>query len=300
MKNKIFYFAAIVVVVVLVMLCNNKTSNFMTAGGGGISLKELNDTTKTNVAVFGEANVSDENIFHVNGIVNWEHQYNNFYVGSDFIGTVSSKFGIMCPTLDARCGYDFNKYRLEAKIGNFNRNGVTTVGFDPQFSTFCILAGEGASVSNAVQLSLSSKNTKVLVGHQGGSSFYTFDGNYYAGIEQKIGNFAFSGGVNLAEQTTGYAAAKWANKNNVCTLTCNKLGSKDHNFILSYFYNNISLGKGFVMNVGTALFGNSEQQGGRLVAAVSKDKMKLFAEVGGCLLQDVFKPMAGMGVSYKL
>lgn len=300
MKNKVFS-AFIVVVLVMVMVCNNNPKeNVMTAGDGGISLKELNDTTKTKVAVFGEANVSDENIFHINGIVNWEHQYNNFYVGSDFIGTVSSKLGIKCPTLDAKCGYNFNTWRMEAKVGNFNRNGVTTVGFDPQFSTFCILAGEGASVSNAVQLSLSSKKTKVMVGHQGGSSFYTFDGNYYAGVEQKIGDFAFSGGVNFTETTTGYAAAKWANKNNVCTLTCNKLGSKDHNFILSYFYNNISLCKGFAMNVGTALFGNSEQQGARLVAAVSKDKMKLFAEVGGCLLQDVFKPMAGMGVSLKL
>ncbi|MEE6207331.1 MAG: hypothetical protein VZR95_04680 [Alphaproteobacteria bacterium] len=223
------------------------------------------------------------------------------YTGADLVGTASSQFGVMAPTIDFRCGYDFNTFKIEGKVGNFTRNNVKTAGFDPQFMNDCILFGEAAPVSKAMQLSLMYNSTNVFVGHQGGTDFYKFnDGNYYAGIEQKISNVAVSGGMDFAETTTGYAAAKWSHSNNVVALTCNKLGSENQNFVLSYVHNNIPVCKNVKMSVGTALLSQTEKKGLHIVTGFNTGKLNLFAEAGGTLFNSVLTPKFGLGASYKM
>jgi hypothetical protein len=301
--KKLFIFVAVVIVVIVAIVCNNQNMGFKTAGiGDGLSLKEMNDTTKSSVVAVAETNVSDEgNLFQALAIAGWEHQYNNgLYVGADMIGTVSTQFGVCAPTCDFRAGAHFNAFTLELKAGNFTRNGVKTSGFDPQFQNDLLIMGEGVSVSNAMQLSLMSKNTKLMFGHQGGSKFYKFDGNYYISAEQTIKNFSVSGGLNLTEQTTGYVAAKLHNGNNAFTATANCLGSESQNFVLSYNRNNINVGKGMRMNVGSALYYQAEKQGLRMVAGLNKGRVNLFAQAGGYLLKNAFTPVWGLGASYKL
>ena len=302
MKKGIYNLIIVAVVVIAAIVLSNVTRNSnITIFGGGISLKDLNDTTKTSLVAFAEANATtDDQVVQAKAILNWEHQHNGFYVGTDIVGMVSTQFGVVCPVSDFRLGADVDGVRLETKLGNFTRNGVTTAGFDPQFQNFCIIAGESAPVSNAVQISLTGKTTTIQVGHQGGNKFYSFNsGNYYACIEQKICNITLSGGINFTEQTTGYASAKWANRNNVVTATGNQLGSDNQNFVVSYFRNNIPC-RGCRINIGTSVWGQSQKQGVRLVAAFGMNNLNLFAQAGGNLVQDTFSPFAGLGVTYKL
>lgn len=285
MKQNVFKFVVAIVLVAIAVVVNNiETNSEVQTAGGGLSLKQANDTTKTNVVAFaqGNATTDGEYLGQITVITNWEHQYGNgIFVGADLIGTASTQFGVMAPTVDARCGLDFNTCRLELKAGNFTRNSVTTVGFGPQFGNNCILWGEPAAVSNAVQMSLIAKNTKVYFGHQGGEKFYSFcDGNYYVGAEQKIKNISLSGGVNFTEKMTGYAAAKWSAKNNTVTFTANKLGSEDQNFVASYVRSNIPLGKGVRMSVGGTYWHQPEKFGWLVVTGLSKGKFTLFTEAG--------------------
>jgi hypothetical protein len=186
-------------------------------------------------------------------------------------------------------------------VGNFNRNSVTTTGFDPQFANFLCLLGEGASVSNAVQLSLITKHGKMLVGHQGGKQFYSCDGNFYASAELNIQNVALSGGINFTENPTGYAAAKWANKNNLVALTCNNLGGDAQNFVLSFVRSNIPVYKGITMNIANALWYKSQNQGVQVVTAFNMSNTTLYAQVGGQLNNmKNFTPIFGLGVKCKL
>jgi hypothetical protein len=176
---------------------------------------------------------------------------------------------------------------------------VTTVGFGPQFGNNCILWGEPASVSNAVQMSILTKNTKVYFGHQGGEKFYSFcDGNYYVGAEQKIKNLSLSGGINFTEQTTGYAAGKWSYKNNTITATANKIGTEDRNFVASYVRSGISLGKGVCMSVGGTYWHQTEKSGWMIVTGLNKKKFTLFTQAGMNILQG--KPLFGVGLNYNL
>jgi len=301
MAKKFFYFVIAVLVVIGCIVLNHKNGG-MTAGGG-ISLKEANDTTKASVVVIADANVSDEGyLAQTTAIANWEHLYNNgFYLGADMIGTVSTQFGVCAPTCDFRAGADFNTFRLEFKAGNFIRNNVKTIGFDPQFQNDLILFGESASVNNAMQLAFIGKTTKVMVGHQGGDKFYSLkDGNYYVSAEQRIKNFSLSGGVNFTEKTTGYVAAKLTAKNNVVTATFNNIGAENHNYVLSYVRNNIDLGKGIMLNLGTAFCSQPEKQCLRLVTGFSKGKTNLFAQVGSSFCQGTVSPLFGLGISQKL
>jgi hypothetical protein len=308
MRQKIYYFIGVVIIVVVAVLTSQlHEGNFLTAGDGGTSLKELNEKAKedTKIVAFAEANVDNESkLGQFTAIANWNHFYGDgFYTGADLVGTASSQFGVMAPTIDFRCGYEFNNsFKIEGKVGNFTRNNVKTAGFDPQFMNDCILLGEAAPVSKAMQLSLTYKGTNVFVGHQNGTDFYKFDdGNYYAGIEQKISDFSVSGGMDFAETTTGYAAAKWSHNNNVVTLTCNKLGTENRNFVASYVHNNISVGKGISMNVGGAFWSQPEKKGVRLVTGFGKGCVKLFAEAGGYFVPGTtFTPTGGLGISYKM
>lgn len=301
MKQKIFTFAALCCVVVAAIIVINKETGMLTCGNGGLSLKELNDTTKTNVVAMAQANVtSEEELAQVLTIAYWEKNRGSFFVGADLVGAVSTQFGVMCPTYDIRTGVDFNAFRLEAKVGNFTRNSVTATGFDPQYSNACILAGHSAAVSNAVQLSLIADGTLVYVGHQGGSDFYKFNGNYYVGAEQKIGKISLSGGVDFTENFTGYGAFKWSSRHDEITLNANNLGGETQNFILSYVHTNIPFYKDVRMHVGTSLWSQPQKQGLQLVTGLNKGKATLFAQAGGYLLEKTFTPVLGLGLNYNL
>ncbi len=303
MKRSIISFVTILVVVFVAVLLSDNGGNLFMAGNGGWNLKQMNDTSKASVVAFAEVNqTSDQSLAQITSIMSYEHEYSNgLFFGGDVIGTVSTEFGIMCPTYDVRLGADFaNGGRLECKVGNFTRNSVKTAGFDPQFSNFCTLAGDPASVNKAVQLSYTNGGTKVLVGHQNGSDFYKFNGNYYAGFEQKIKNVSFSGGADFSNTVTGYAAAKLNCGNNVFNVNCNKLGAEAQNFILSYNHNNIALGKGVMMNIGTALYLQTAKSGLHVVAGICKGSYKLFAEAGGYKIGQTVKPLVGLGLNYKL
>lgn len=313
MKKSLINFVVVIVVLIVVTVGSQfDLSNINTAGGGGTDLQKANqemkaqqkDTTKVNFISFGEVNVTNEQeLFQVNSIGNLERIYaNGFMVGGDFVATVSSEFGVCCPTFDVKGGYNFGNINLEAKVGNFNRNGVTTQGFGPQFANFTIISGEGASVANAIQLSATYNGTKLYAGHQGGSKFYKFnDGNYYVGLQQNLKNLAINGGMDFAEQaTTGYAAVKWTVGNDVFTATGNKLGSEKENYVVSYMHNNIPVCKGVVMNVGSALYCQPEKTGLQLVAGLSKGSVKLFAQAGGYVIEKTAKPIIGLGLNYKL
>ena len=304
MKRNLVYFVAIIVAVIISIVVTRFDSTNLNTAGGGISLKKLNnDTTVASTVAFAEVNTTNkENLAQVTSITNWERERNGYFYGFDIIGTASTEFGIMCPTYDAKFGVDFEGFRIEGKVGNFTRNNVKSSGFDPQFANYAIAAlGEPAAVSNAIQLSYISNSTRVMVGHQGGNKFYGFnDGNYYIAMEQHIKNLAVSGGVNFTETTSGYAAVKYSTKNDVITLSCNKLGCENENYLLSYNHNNISLGKGVDMSVGSALWLQKELQGLRVVSGIGKGSFKLFAEAGGLIQSKSFTPVLGLGMSYKL
>jgi hypothetical protein len=310
MKKSILMFVAVIIVVVIAVVTNNLEKNGFSLAGGptGKSLKELNDSAKanrarTNVIAFAQANTTTEdgNLFQVMTIGNWENQLGNgMYVGADVVGTISSQFGIMCPTYDCRFGFDCGAWRAEYKVGNFTRNSVTTGGFDPQFSNFCVLAGESAPVANAMQLTFICNGTKLYAGHQAGSKFYNLDGNYYLGCEQKIGNVSLSGGADLAHTVTGYADVKWSWHDNTITVTGNNLGAETQNFVLSYVHSNIPVFKGVKMNVGSAFWMQPEKKGLQLVTGLNKGKFTLFAQTGGYVESKIFTPIGGLGFNYNM
>ncbi len=300
MKKNVSIFAmAIIVVAVAVLTVNNRTN--MTAGGG-LSLKSMVDTTKASVTVIADGNVTNEQqLGQVAGIATWEHQYaNGLYAGFDIVGCVSTEYNVACPTNDFRLGANFEWGKVEVKCGTFARNTIKTSGFDPQFSNFTINSGENFTAASATQVTLTAGGTKIYAGHKG-SSFYKFNtGNYYVGGEQKIGNLTFGGCVDFAETKSGYAAAKWQSKNNSFTLTANNIGLESKNYILSYNRNNINVGKGFGLNMSSALYMNSVKTGLHIVGGLHKGNATLFAQLGGYISENVFTPIFGLGTSVKL
>ena len=301
-KSIISFVVAIVLVFGLVVVGNLDTVRDTFKAGGLWSLKEANDTSKTSMTTFAEVNATtEEKLAQITSIASWERELSGYFYGIDAVGTVSTQFGVMCPTLDARGGVDFGTFRLEAKVGDFTRNSVKTSNFDPQFANFAILLGESASVSNAVQLSYVDSNTKIMVGHQAGSYFYSFkDGNYYICAEQTFGNVSVSGGVDFAENTTGYGAVKLSCKNDVFTVNGNKLGTDGQNLLLSYNHKILSLGRGINMGIGSALWLQSGVTGLHIVSGFGKGNVKLFAQAGGRWQSSTFTPMIGLGLNYKM
>jgi len=305
MKQNLVKFVAVIILVMIAVVVSNQVNNSeMQTAGGGISLKQANDTTKVNVIAFAQANVTSEGEYlaQITTIGSYEHQYGNgLFFGGNLVGTASTQFGIMCPTYDVRGGLDFNSFRMELKVGNFTRTSVTTSGFDPQFTNNCIILGESASVNNAVQLCFIGKSTKLYAGHQGGEKFFQFnDGNYYIGAEQKLGNVTVSGGADFSEQTTGFAAGKWSCKNNTITATCNQLGGENQNFVFSYLRDRISLGKGFNLSLGSAVYLQPTKKGIHLLAGLNKGKFTLFTQTGGYKQTGIFTPTGGIGLNYNL
>lgn len=299
-KNAIRFAMAIIVVAIAVLTVNNSRNN-MTAGGG-LSLKEMVDTTKSNMTVIAEGNVTNEQqLGQLTGIASWEHQYaNGTYVGFDLVGCVSTEYQVACPTNAFRAGMNFEWGKVEVKCGTFARNTIKTAGFDPQFSNFTINCGENATAANATQISLTTGSTSIYAGHKGSSFYKLNDGNYYVGGSQKIGNLTFGGGVDFAEKTSGQATAKWQSKNNSFTLTANNIGLESKNYILSYNRNNINVGKGLALNVASALYKNSVKTGLHVVGGLHKGNATLFAQLGGYVSENVFKPVIGFGTSIKL
>jgi len=301
MKKNVCIFAMAIIVVAIAVLTVNNSRNNMTAGGGW-NLKSMVDTTKSNVTVIAEGNVTNEQqLGQVTGIAGWEHQYaNGLYVAFNVVGCVSTEYQVACPTNVGTFGANFGWGKVEVKCGTFARNTIKTAGFDPQFSNFTINCGENATAANATQVTLTAGGTSIYTGHKG-DSFYKFNtGNYYVGGSQKIGNFIFGGGVDFAETKSGYAAAKWQSKNNSFTLTANNIGLESKNYILSYNRNNINVGKGFGLNISSALYKNSVKTGLHVVGGLHKGSATLFAQFGGYVSENVFKPVIGLGTNVKL
>lgn len=300
MKKQVLSFVAIVILIAVVVVFNSQKQEITKAGfPTGKSLKELNDTMKANVVGMAQANYSSEDgsLFQLMAIVNLEYQYNNgLYVGYNAIGTASTQFGVMCPTNAFFTGYNFGTSRVEAKCGNFTRNGITTAGFDPQFGNFTIILGESAAVSNAMQVAFITDGLKLYAGHQAGDKFYTLnDGNYYAGIEKCLGNFSIGGGADFTHTIVGYADVKWSFNNNAITATANQLGGEGQNFVLSYVRRGIDLGKGVNLSLASAMWKQAEKSGCRLVAGVNKGRFTLYTEAGGIMNTNIFTPLWGLG-----
>ena len=142
----------------------------------GINLNTANDTTisNNNVSASVQKDNDKEELAQIMLVSGWTKQQNGLYVGYNMVGTVSTQFGVACPVLAFKAGADFDSFKLEAKVGQFGRNTITTTGFDAQFGNDCVLLGESATASKAAQLSYISKNTVLSVGHQGGESVYKF------------------------------------------------------------------------------------------------------------------------------
>lgn len=220
-----------------------------------------------------------------------------FFVGADFVGGVSTEYGVCMPTMSYRAGMDFNKFQLEYKVGNFNRNMLTISGVDAQYSNFCTDLGQNASVKNAMQLSLIKGGFKGGFGHQGGSSFYEFtQGNWYAYANQQIcKNLSLCGGINFGE-ISGFASAKVNSGNNNVTMTANQLGTDSQNLVVTYNRDNISVGRNKIMLSTSAWFKGAEQ-GLHLVASLIKGKGTFFAQLGTNFCANGSTPYCGLGTN---
>ncbi len=302
-KNAIYFLVAIAAVIVMIMLAPKGSDSLFSTAGGGLSLKDLNrkDTVTHSVSLTMNVNqTTEQSLVQPMLSANYFKRHNGFFVGASAVGAVSNQYGICCPVLFVNTGVDFNRFQIEYRAGNFGRNAITTVGFDPQFSNFCIDMGESAAAANAMQLAFAGKNTRFGFGHQGGTSFYAFDGNWYVFAQQNIcKNVSVTGGVDFAENKTGFAAAKWADQNNALTVTGNKLGSEKQNWIVSYKRNNVAVVRNFVMSLGAAFWKQTEQTGLHLAAAFAKENFIFFTEAGGRLAMNTLTPTAGVGISYK-
>lgn len=268
----------------------------------GCSAHSKEDTVQSSVAVVAEGNVTSEQqrLAQLTGIASFERHFGRYYAGTDLIGCASTEFGVVCPTCDFRVGADFKSFRLEGKVGSFTRCGVKTTGFDPQFTNFTIVVGEGFSVSDAAQLSLITDDTKVYIGHKG-SSFYKFgDGYYFAGAEHKFGRLSLGAGMDFAEEKSGCAALKWSGQADSWTATASKIGLDSRCIILSYTRDGIIVRKGVDVGVSAAIWHQSEKTGLHVVTGVKKGSTKLFAQLGGYRSSQILKPTVGLGVSYAM
>ncbi len=299
-SEKIVWAIVAVVIVVFVALApKTNVKNIFTAGGG-LSLKELNergkDSTAVSVNVSLQANqTSMQNLEQAMIIGSLYRQHGYWYAGANFIGCASTEYGICSPVTSFNFGMKFNCFDVDYKIGNFGRNKLTTSFVDPQYGNFCINLGEGASIQNAMQLSLIAKHFTFGLGHYGGEKFYDFaTGRYYAFVESNICRYlALSGGMDINNSPSGYAAAKVTVKNNVVSVSGNKLGSENQNLIASYSRTNIAVGKKAKAAVTASGWLQGKDKGLHLVASLNKGCYTLFAQSG---IKNV-SPYFGLGGS---
>lgn len=302
-KNIVSVIAVVIVVVIAIILSPEGIRSTFFQAGGGVSLKDMNkkDTTTMSVNLCLEANqTTRQNLEQVLFSSNYFKRQNGFYIGASAVAAVSTEYGVCCPVMFFNLGADFQKFRIEYKVGDFKRSSVATAGTDPQFSNFCTDLGEGASAKKAMQLSFINANTKFGFGHIGISSFYKFsDGNWYAYIEQVIcGRVTLAGGVDFAEQTSGYAAAKAAiGTNSKVSLTANQMGTESQSFIATYNRDNIRVGKQ-KMAVSVSAWNRGTETGLHLIAALMKGKGTFFAQIGSDYCAEQLSPYCGLGTRF--
>lgn len=272
--------------------------------GDGVSLKEINEAKKTEARVNAAVQfnqTTEQSLFQALAIGSFMHQNNGAYLGANFVGGVSSEFGICMPVMSFNGGYDFGQFSIDAKLGKFKRTSLVTCGVDPQFSNFAIIMGEGAGVDNAVQLSLVRNGFKFGLGHANGENFYTLtDGNWYVYTEMPICKYvSIAGGVDFSNVVTGYMAGKVNIGNNVITVTANKLGSDDQNMVTTYSRNNMVL-KNYLLTFSASYWCTALKQGVHTVAGFTKGKSTLFAEAGVNKMGEGISPKVNLGLGYVL
>ena len=301
-KNLFYAIVAIAILVVIAVIApKGGDNNVFTAGDGGLNLKELNEKSKSETSLSGSVSANattEQQLFQMILIGSHTRYYDRFYLGGNMVGGLSTEFGVCTPVLYAKAGYNWDNLNLEYRMGNFKRSTIVTPMIDPQYSNYCIIMGEGAGVSNAMQLALTHKYFTFGFGHQGGSSFYRFnDGNWYAYTEVPVCKWLrFTGGADFGQSVSGFAAAKVVAGNNHITVTGNKLGTENSNVILSYARNNIAVGDG-MLSVSASAWAKRAAQGIHLVTGLTKGKATLFAEAG-LKYSNVLSPYAGLGGSF--
>lgn len=302
MKKIISIFGAIIIVVALLVTAKFSETSCFLAGGNGVNLKELNrkDTLEVHLGLNLQFNQTIRQNLE-QGLVNGAltYQAGRFFAKAGLLGGVSTEYGVCCPFMWLGAGVDFAKFQLECQVGNFARNPLTVTMVDPQYGNFCTNMGQSASAVNAMQVSLTADGARIGFGHQGGSSFYAFDGNWFACLEKRICNgFSVTGGVDFGQTITGFAAAKLARDNNLFTLVANKLGAEMHNFIFSYTRNNIPVSKKKMFVTASAWYAANEQ-GGHLLGGFQHGHGTFYAELGSSFVRNCMQPYCGFGTSFK-
>lgn len=301
-KNYSVVVLAVLVLIALFIFAPKSSNNSFFRAGGGTSLKDLNqtDTTTTTMLVNVQTNqTTEQNLFQGLVIGNYYTRQSGMFLDANFVGGWSTEYGVCTPVLSLGAGLDFGRFQLEYKIGNFKRTSIGAVGIDAQYSNRCIGLGEGAGVANAMQIGAKIGQTKIAVGHQGGEEFYTFNGgNWYACVETPICKYvSLAGGVNMAENVTGYVAAKASLNNNCLVVTGNKLGTDAQSCIVTYNRSNIAVGKNVKMNVAASVYTQATKTGAHLVAGLSKGNATLFAQAGTTFFENALTPVVGWGLN---
>lgn len=305
MNKKNMYLVALAVIAIIIANLFDQRISFDFAGvGDNVSLKEANEAKKTEAKVNAAVQLNqttEQSLFQALAIGKFVHQNNGAYFGANFVGGVSSEFGVCTPVMSVNGGYDFGRFAIEAKLGKFKRTSLVTCGVDAQFSNFAILLGEGAGVNNAMQLSLVKHGLRLSLGHADGCNFYNLtDGNWYVCAEVPVGKYVnVAGGVDFSQSVTGYMAGKVNVGNNTVTVTANKLGADGRSVVASYNRNNIVL-RNCVLSLSASYWWTALKQGIHTVAGFTKGKSTLFAEVGVNKIGVDMTPKVNLGLGYVL
>lgn len=306
LKEKIII-AVLAIVCLTVSVLAPKNDNIFKCGDG-MSLKELNEQKKeeqkkVNMSMSLSANqTTEQSLFQAVVVGGYSQQIGNFTFGGNVVGCVSTEFGICSPVNFVSASYAFNNSSIEYRVGNFKRTGLISAGLDPQYANHMVILGEGASASNAMQLSYNISKTKIFVGHQGGASFFRFDDGYwFTGVETNIANcLSLTGGVDMCKNAplTGYAAVKFSKNNNVLNLSANKLGTDNQNIVLTYNRNNIAVGKSN-MCLTVSAWAQETMQGVHTVCGFDLgNRATLYAEAGAKFTSGDIAPYVGVGSSF--
>lgn len=300
--REIIVAVSIIAVVAILMVLAPKSDNMSSLmGGGGVNLKDLNekDTTEVSIGITLQANqTTRQNLEQGLVIGNYYKRTNGIYIGASVMGGVSTQYGVCCPTMYINTGLDFNSFQLEYKVGNFKRSTLLSGGVDPQYGNYCLDLGEGASASNAMQISFIKGQTRLGFGHQGGEDFFKFDsGNWYAFAEVPVCNWlTIGGGMNFGCDATGHAAAKASCGDNKIVLTGNQLGTETQNVVVTYNRENLSL-FGNKLMIAVSGWAKKASQGLHLNAGFTKNWGTLYAEAGTNFSGSQVTPYIGVGTS---
>lgn len=301
-RNEIFSIVVIVLIVVVAVIWapQDSMTRLFTAGGG-VSLQDLNKEDSTSAALsvtlqFNQTTAQNLEQGFVSG--NYFYRHKNIFVGGALKGGFSTQIGICCPTLYVSGGLDFKNFQIEGRIGDFKRTQVTAIGVDPQYSNFCLILGEGAAAKKTMQLSFIKGAACFSVGHQGSKDFYKLsDGCWYVYAQTPVCQGLFvSGGINFADETTGYAAVKVSGNNNNVIATANNVGADNQSFILTYNRENLTIARQKML-MSVSAWAQKSARGVHWVAGLNKGKGTFYAEAGinSTLL---YKAYFGLGTSF--